>query len=868
MIEQNEHIEDLLIEESMKEAYLTYAMSVIISRALPRVEDGLKPSQRRILVAMNDLNLGPRTKHRKCAKIVGDTSGNYHPHGDSATYGTLVRMAQTWAMSTPLVDPQGNFGNIDGDPPAAMRYTESRLTAAAVDILEDLRRDTVDFVPNYDETRTEPDVLPAKFPNLLVNGASGIAVGMATSIPPHNVGEVCEALIRYVNNPEVTYKELLEVMPGPDFPTGGTICGRKGIINGYTTGRGQLVLRAKLHTEQVRSGKKLIVVTEIPYQVMKTTIIERIADSVRAGHLSGISDINDESGREGMRIVIELKRDADENVVINQLFHHSPLQSTFSIINIALVKGRPLTLSLRETMGHFIDHRKEVIRRRTQFLLNRALARAHILEGLILALCDIDEIVALIRASKDVATAKQALMAKPLRLTETQTLAKLLPAEFVREKSSADQFLTPIQADAILQMQLQRLTGLEIEKLATEYSNISEEIKGYRAILAQEALVLDIIREDLYEMKEKYGHPRRTEIVGDIEDFDIEDLIAEEDCVVTISHEGYLKRMPLNTYRRQGRGGKGIIGSDTKEGDWIEFLYIATTHDYLLFFTDKGQCYWLKVYDIPRLSRTSKGRSIANLIQLAAGENVASILPVREFDERMLVMATEKGLIKKTPLGAYSRPRKDGIRAISLKEADTVIGVALTNGNDEIVLGTADGKAIRFSEHEVRAMGRVAAGVRGIKLRKSDRVVDMIIVESHGSLLTICENGFGKRTEFTEYRPQGRGGLGLINIQATERNGKVVALKCVHDPDELMMISSSGKMVRTPIAPIRAIGRSTQGVRLIRMDDDEQLLAVARVASETAEDADNQPQDQTPAAPDTDSEQADQPPTDDDQSSQ
>ena len=592
---------------------------------------------------------------------------------------------------------------------------------------------------------------------------------------------------------------------------------------------------------------------------MKTTIIERIADSVRGGHIPGIADINDESGREGMRIVIELKRDADENVIINQLFHHSPLQSTFSIINIALVKGRPMTLSLRETMGHFIDHRKEVIRRRTQFLLNRALARAHILEGLIIALCDIDEIVALIRASKDVATAKQALMAKPLRLTEAQTLTKLLPAEFVKEKSSTDQFLTSAQADAILQMQLQRLTGLEIEKLAKEYANLTEEIKGYRAILAQETLVLDIIREDLYEMKDKYGRPRRTEIVGDIEDFDIEDLIAEEDCVVTISHDGYLKRMPLNTYRRQARGGKGIIGSDTKEGDWIEFLYIATTHDYLMFFTDKGQCYWLKVYDIPRLSRTSKGRSIANLIQLSAGEKVASILPVREFDERMLVMATEGGLIKKTPLGAYSRPRKDGIRAVSLKEADTVIGVALTNGDDEIVLGTANGQAIRFSEHDVRAMGRVAAGVRGIKLRESDKVVDMIIVESHGSLLTICENGFGKRTEFSEYRAQSRGGLGLINIQTSQRNGKVVALKSVHDSDELMMISSRGKMVRTPIAPIRAIGRSTQGVRLIRMDQDEKLLAVARVASENAEN-------QTQASADSDA-AAEQPPAEDEQAS-
>ena len=836
MIEQNEHIEDLLIEDSMKEAYLTYAMSVIVSRALPRVEDGLKPSQRRILVAMNDLNLGPRSKDRKCAKIVGDTSGNYHPHGDSATYGTLVRMAQSWAMSSTLVHPQGNFGNIDGDPAAAMRYTEARLTAAAVDILEDLKRDTVDFVPNYDETRTEPVVLPSKFPNLLVNGASGIAVGMATSIPPHNAGEVCEALLLYVDNPEVTYKELLEVLPGPDFPTGGTICGRKGIINGYTTGRGQLMVRAKMHVEQARSGKTLIVVTEIPYQVMKTTIVERIADSVRSGLIEGISDVNDESGRDGMRIVLELKRAANEDVVINQLFRHSSLQTTYSIMNIALVKGRPVTLPLREMLGLFIDHRKEVIRRRTRFLLAKAQARAHILEGLLLAVSDIDEIVALIKASKDVASAKQALVNKALRLAEVKTLGKLLPAEFVQEESSTDQFLTVVQAEAILQMQLQRLTGLEIEKLAKEYAALVEEIKGYQAILAQESLVLDIIREDLHEMKDKYGHPRRTEIVGRVEEFDIEDLIAEEDCVVTISHGGYIKRMPLNTYRRQGRGGTGIIGSDTKEGDWLEFLYIATTHDYLMFFTDRGQCYWLKVYDMPKLGRTSRGRSIANLIQMIPGEKIASILPVREFDERMLVMATQNGQIKKTSLGAYSRPRKAGIRAINLGETDTVIGVALTSGDDEIMLGTAEGKSIRFSEHNVRAMGRVAAGVKGLKLREGDRVVDMVIVERGATLLTVCENGYGKRTDFGEYRSQSRGGLGLINIQTSKRNGKVVALKCVRDEDELMMISSSGKMVRTPIAPIRAIGRSTQGVRLIRMKEGEKLLAVARVASEAAEE--------------------------------
>ncbi|MBN2212000.1 MAG: DNA gyrase subunit A, partial [Sedimentisphaerales bacterium] len=714
--DQTQRIKDQSIIDELKDSYLNYAMSVIISRALPDVRDGLKPSQRRILVAMNDLNLGPRSKHRKCAKIAGDTSGNYHPHGEAVVYPTMVRMGQSWNMRTCLVDPQGNFGSIDGDPPAAMRYTEARMTAAAADMLIDLEKETVDTTPNYDETMTEPTVLPAKFPNLLVNGATGIAVGMATSMPPHNPSEVCDALIKIIDTPDCGFKELLEIIPGPDFPTGGVICGRKGIIEGYTTGRGTITVRAKHHTEQTKTGKTLIIIDEIPYQTVKAQIVTKIADCVNNDTITGIADVRDESDRKGMRVVIELKRDADENVVINQLYRHTPLQSTFSIINIALVRNQPQTLNIRQLLQLYIDHRKDVIRRRTRFLLRKARRRAHIVEGLLLAQSDIDAIIELIKKSPDVPAAKLALMNKPLRLMEHATLKKLLPAAFVHEKSTVDQFLTGPQADAILTMQLQRLTGLEIEKLAKEFAALSEEIAGYESILAREDLVLDIIREDIYEMKEKYGRPRLTEITGEVTEFNLEDLVEDEEVVVTISHEGYIKRMPLDTYRRQGRGGRGIIGSDTKEGDFIEHLFTAGTHDYLLCFTNRGRCYWQRVYDIPSLSRQSKGRSIVNLLQLNKDEKIAEIVSVRDFDERMLVMATQRGHIKKTPLSAYSNIRKNGINAISLDPGDDVIGARLTNGEDDIILGTRDGMAIRFHEKQVRPMGRTARGVRGIKL--------------------------------------------------------------------------------------------------------------------------------------------------------
>lgn len=836
---QPERFEDMEILDEMKNSYLNYAMSVIVARALPDARDGLKPSQRRILVAMNDLNLGPRSKHRKCAKIVGDTSGNYHPHGDQATYGTLVRLGQDWNMRVPLVDPQGNFGSIDADPPAAMRYTEARLTQAAMDMLEDLKLDTVDFVPNYDETRQEPLVLPAKFPNLLVNGASGIAVGMATNLAPHNVAEVCDALLLMIDDPECGFKDILEKLPGPDFPTGGIICGRKGIIDAYVTGRGHLRVRAKVHVETNKRGRESIIVTEIPYMVVKTNIVSKIADCVKDGVIEEISDIRDESDRKGLRIVVELKKDVDSNVVLNKLYRYTSLQTTFAVNNVALVNNRPETLNIRQLLKLYISHRLNVIRRRTRFLLRKCLNRAHILEGLILAVSDIDEIIALIKASPDAPTAKERLMTKPLRLIEVQTLRTLLPASFVDQRSQSDQFLTGPQADAILTMQLQRLTGLEIEKLAKEYAELTEKIADYEALLANRDLQLDVIREDLYEIKEKYKSPRRTEIIQDEADtFEIEDLIAEEETLVMITHGGYIKRTPLDTYRKQGRGGKGVIGSETKEGDFLEHLFVASTHDFLLVFTTRGVCYWLKVYNIPEMSRQSRGRNIVNLLNLPPNEKVMSIINVREFDDdHYLMTATKNGIVKKTVLSAYGNPRSNGLIALKMDDDDMLIGAAITDGDDEIILGTREGMAIRFHESDVRPMGRVSRGVRGIKLREGDEVVDMAVVEPEASLLTVCERGYGKRTPLEDYRLQNRGGIGLINIKTTERNGKVVALKAVHDGDELMMITAHGMIVRTGLEEVRTIGRNTSGVRLISLKDGDKLVAVARLVVEDEDES-------------------------------
>jgi DNA gyrase subunit A len=833
---KTERVEDIRILEEMKNSYMNYAMSVIVSRALPDVRDGLKPSQRRILVAMNDLNLGPRSKHRKCAKIVGDTGGNYHPHGDQATYGTLVRLGQDWNMRHCLVDPQGNFGSIDNDPPAAMRYTEARMSAEAMEMLDDLNRDTVDFVANYDETRTEPTVLPSRFPNLIVNGSTGIAVGMATNLAPHNLGEVCEALLMVIKDPNCGFKDIMKVLPGPDFPTGGIICGRSGIRQAYSTGKGHLTVRGKVDIEEHKKDRKSIIITEIPYMVVKTAIVTKVAELVDAGTLTEVSDVRDESDRTGMRIVVELKRDAEEQIVLNKLYQYTPLQSTFAISNIALVNKRPETLNIKQLLQLFLDHRKEVIRRRSRFLLTKCRNRAHILEGLILAVSDIDEIINLIKKSPDAPTAKLNLMKKPLRLAESATLRKLLPAEFVKRASGEDQFLTGPQADAILSMQLSRLTGLEIEKLGQEYAALVEEIAGYEAILASEKLVLDIITEDLYEMKEKYADKRRTVIAEETEDIDIEDLIADEQALVTVSHIGYVKRMPVDTYRKQGRGGKGVIGSDTKEGDFIESLFTASTHDYLMVFTNRGKCYWLKVYNIPQLSRQSKGRSIANLLNLG-DQKVTSIINVDKFDERNIVMATRDGTIKKSPLSLYANPRASGIIAIKLEPSDDLIGVALTSGKNHIILGTKDGMAIRFDESQARPMGRGAHGVRGIKLRKGDAVVDMVIAEEaaaegQAALLTICENGHGKRTTLEDYRAQGRGGIGLINIKTSERNGSVVALKAVRDEDDIMIMTANGIIIRTGLEEIREIGRNTQGVRLIKLEENDKVVAVERVVKE------------------------------------
>jgi DNA gyrase subunit A len=819
MVEEKGNIKDVLIEEEMKVSYLTFAMSVIMGRALPDVRDGLKPSQRRILVAMNDLGLVPAAKYRKCAKICGDTTGNYHPHGEQVVYPTLVRMAQDFSFRYTLVNGQGNFGSIDGDPPAAMRYTEAKMTHASTDMMDDIKQNTVDFIPNYDETRMEPVVLPSKFPNLLCNGSSGIAVGMATSIPPHNVNEVCDGIIKVIDNPDVTIDELIKIIKGPDFPTGALICGVRGIEEGYKTGRGTISVRAKTHIETAENGRKSIVVTEIPYQLNRDRIIERIAELVKSEVLTGITDVRNESDREGSRIVIVVKKNDDENVVLNQLYKHTKLQDSFSIIMIALANNRPQTLNLKQLIIAYIDHRKVVIRRRTRFLLDRAEERAHILEGLRIALANIDEVIKLIKLSKAVEDARNSLVSRFS--------------------------LSDVQANAILEMRLQRLTNLEQSKIEEDYNKVCENIREYKSILADENLVLDIVREDLHEIKEKYGDIRKTEIVGDVGEFNMEDLISEEDVTVIITHEGYIKRLPLSTYRKQNRGGKGVTGAGMKEGDFVENIFIASTHDYILFFTDLGKVYWLKVYDVPHVGRVAKGRAIVNLLNLEKGENVTSMIPIRKFDDRQLVMATKKGIIKKAILSAFGRPKKDGIIAILLDKGDKLIGVKLTHGGQEIVLGTENGKAIRFSEDDVRCMGRATRGVKGIALRGDDNVKGIVIVDKNATLLTVCENGFGKRTDYSEYSVQRRSGQGVINIKTTERNGNVVALINVKDEDELMMMSANGMVIRTAISAIRSIGRNTQGVKLISLQKGDKLVSVAPVVSEDKEDADVEAETET-----------------------
>jgi DNA gyrase subunit A len=841
-----ERIEELHIERELQDSYLTYAMSTIMDRALPDVRDGLKPSQRRILVAMNDLNLGPRSKKIKCAKISGDTSGNYHPHGEAVIYPTLVRMGQDWAMRYTLVDAQGNFGSTDGDPPAAMRYTEARMAAPAAEMMADLNLDTVDFIPNYDERMMEPTVLPGKFPNLLVNGSTGIAVGMACNLLPHNLREIADAIVKVIDNPEVSLQELLEIVPGPDFPTGGIICGRDGILDGYKSGRGRLTLRARISTEEDKKGRTSIIISEIPYGVIRKNIVESIAECVKDDRIKDISDANDHSGREHKcRIVVDLKRDADPNVVINQLYEYTQCEITVSMINIALVNRQPRTMGLKELIEHYIAHRKVVIVRRTKHLLKKAQQRGHILEGLIFAVCDIDEVVKLIRSSKTRDEAIGKLRERSFRIATDHPAAASIPKTLMDRASARPVTLSQAQAEAIGRLQLIQLVGLEIERLVEEYRGVVEEIEGYEAILRDDNLVLDIVREDILEMKEKYGDERRTEITGAVSEFNMDKLIAQEDVVVTVSHAGYVKRLPTDTYRAQGRGGRGIKGTESREGDFVEHLFVANTHDFLLFFTNQGRVYERRVYDVPEMSRTSQGRAIANLVQMQPGEKLANVLAIKDFgkEEQFLMFATAKGTVKKTPLNAYANIRTTGIIAIGLEEGDSLIDVAVTSGKDHVMLGTLSGLAVRFEEGEVRPMGRPAGGVTGVRFkREGDAVVSMIVVPNGDNtnlkVLTGCVNGYGKRTPLEDYPVKGRGTRGVINIDANDRNGDVVGMKLVNDNDELMLITEKGILIRTRIAEIRETGRNAAGVRLIKIDEGDKLVAMAKVDAEEATDDD------------------------------
>jgi DNA gyrase subunit A len=819
-------IEPLNIADEMRESYLTYAMSVIVARALPDVRDGLKPSQRRVLVAMNDLNLTAGAKHRKCAKICGDTSGNYHPHGESVVYPTLVRMGQDFNTRYMLVDPQGNFGTIDGDPPAAMRYTEARMTRAATDMLEDLEKDTVDYIDNFEGTRKEPVVLPGKFPNLLCNGTSGIAVGMATSMAPHNVGEICDAITHVIDKPDCEIDDLLKIVKGPDFPTGGIICGRKPILEAYKTGRGILTVRGRVEIEQIEHGKTQLVVTEIPYQVNKNTLIEKMAGLVRDGSITGVSEIRDYSKKD-IRLVIEVKRGDDPNIVLNQLFKHTQLQQSFSIINIAIVEGRPHTLNLKQLCEAYRDHRKEVILRRTRWLLNKARQRAHIVIGLLLSLTKLDEIIKLIRASKDVPEAREKLMAlKFAKKVKTEGGLTIVDNET----------LSRVQADAILAMTLSKLTGLERDKLEEEYKALLTEIEDLMDILAREARVLGIIKSDLADVKEKHGDERRTEIqAAGAEEFDITDLIPDEPMVVTLSAEGYIKRVPLDAYRRQHRGGTGSTGSKAKEGDFVEHFFIASTHDYLLVFTSLGKLFWLKVYDIPEFSKTAKGRALINLLNISQVEKVSACIKVRTFDTgQKLLFVTSEGTVKKTELEEYSNVTKKGIRAINLREGHRLIDVLLTRGSDEIVIVTRNGYSIRFNETDARTMGRVASGVRGIDLREGDQVVGAAVVNRNASFLSVCAKGYGKRSSFDDYRIQSRGGKGIINYKVNEKTGNVVAAKSVFEGDEVMLMTRQGVVLRTKVTEesLREIGRATQGVRMMKVADDDEITSVVKIMNE------------------------------------
>ncbi|HET6465747.1 MAG TPA: DNA gyrase subunit A [Nitrospiria bacterium] len=811
------------IEDEMKTSYLDYAMSVIVGRALPDVRDGLKPVHRRILYGMHEMGLLHNRPYRKSAKVTGEIMGNYHPHGDAAIYDTLVRMAQDFNMRYLLIDGQGNFGSIDGDPPAAMRYTESRLTQLAEEMLADIDKDTVDFVPNYDESRTEPTVLPSKIPNLLINGSSGIAVGMATNIPTHNLTEVIDALTLMIDNPEAGLDKVMRIVKGPDFPTGGFICGTQGIKDAYKTGRGILTLRGKATIEvHPKTEKETIIITELPYQVNKARLIEKIAELVRDRKVDGISDVRDESDRDGMRIVVELRRGEVAAVILNQLYKHTQLQTTFGVIMLALIENQPRVLNLAEILQAFVRHRRNVVVRRTQYELKKAEEKAHILEGLKIALDHLDQVIALIRRAASPEVARTGLV---------------------------QQFgLSQVQAQAILDMRLQRLTQLEREKLVTEYQETIKRIEYLRSVLGSEALVRKIIKDELLEIREKYQDARRTEIMAAAEEIDLEDLIAEEDMVITITNTGYIKRNPVGIYRSQRRGGKGKIGMGVREEDFVEHLFVASTHDYLLFFTDAGKVYWQKVHQIPEAGRATKGKAIVNLLQLAQGEKITAILPVDEFrEDRYVVMATRQGVIKKTPLQAYSNPRAGGIIALTLEPGDKLVAARLTDGVKEVLIGTKKGLVIRFPEKQARPMGRAAVGVKGITLAEDNEVIGMEVLDkgTGASVLTVTERGFGKRTDPTEYRSQGRGGKGIISIRTTPKNGNAVAVLQVMEDGEIMMMTAEGKIIRLRIRDIRQIGRNTQGVRLIGLDPNDRVVGVTTLAEKAdSEDVSDEPASQ------------------------
>ncbi|MFQ5882468.1 MAG: DNA gyrase subunit A [Candidatus Methylomirabilales bacterium] len=800
------------IHEEMRRSYLDYAMSVIIGRALPDVRDGLKPVHRRVLYAMQELGLTFNRPHKKAARVVGEVLGKYHPHGDAAVYDTIVRLVQDFSLRYPLIDGQGNFGSVDGDAPAAMRYTEVRLARLAQEMLRDIDKETVDPVPNFDGTLQEPALLPAGLPNLLVNGSSGIAVGMATNIPPHNLGEVVDALILQLENPGVSLEELMAVVPGPDFPTAAFIHGRAGIDEAYRAGRGLIQMRAKAFVEKAKGGRENIIVSELPYQVNKAKLVERIAELIRDRKLEGIADLRDESDREGMRIVLELKKDEEPRLILNQLYKHTPMQSTFGVIMLALVDNQPKVCTLKQLLQSFIDHRRTVVLRRTRFDLRKAEERAHILEGYRIALDHLDEVIALIRRSRTVEDARTGLI---------QRFA-----------------MTPVQAQGILDLRLQRLTALERQKIQEEYQEIIQTIARLQAILQSEGLVRQIIKEELTALKEAYGDPRRTEILEQTTEISLEDMVADEEMVITITHGGYIKRSPLQVYRAQRRGGKGMVGMATKEEDYVEHLFVATTHSHILLFTNLGRIHWLRVHEIPQLGRAARGKAIVNFLQLQPGERITTMIPIRQFEvDRYLVMGTKRGIVKKTELAAYSNPRTGGIVALSLDEGDELIGVAMTRGTEDVFLGTQKGMAIRFSEGDVRPMGRAARGVTAIRLVRGDEVVGMEVVSESAAILTVTERGFGKRTDVSEYRVQGRGGKGIINIRVTDRNGPVVGIKQVGDEDGVIMISQEGKITRLWVREIRDTGRAAQGVRLQGLEVGDRVAAVTALVVEGEEEA-------------------------------